>query len=111
MCPCCGHRGLELQGASGQRALRCERCGGDLYTRPPRSYAEMEGIPDDDVSSMEPMWLDAIPAAVLGDDALEIVRPLERPGFGVWRLAGWGLGLITVGFVLGAVCWATFGTL
>ena len=42
----CGHQGRELQGQAGLTTLSCPRCGADLYTRPPRSYAEMEGLVD-----------------------------------------------------------------
>ena len=46
-CLACGYRGAALQGSN--RALRCPGCGTDLYARPPRSYAELEGfVPSDD---------------------------------------------------------------
>lgn len=44
MCPRCGHDGRELQGEAGLRLLSCPNCHGDMYSRPPRSYAEMEGL-------------------------------------------------------------------
>ncbi len=43
ICRACGYGGRELQ----RRHLTqyfCPRCGCDLYARPPRSYAEMEGF-------------------------------------------------------------------
>lgn len=40
-CVACGSEGAQLQGAV---ARRCARCGCDLRRRPPRSYAEMEGL-------------------------------------------------------------------
>lgn len=43
-CPCCGHDGRELQGRRGRMVFRCPGCGADLYARPARSYAEMEGL-------------------------------------------------------------------
>ena len=43
-CLACGHRGPSLQRRSPDRALRCPGCGADLYSRPPRSYAELEGF-------------------------------------------------------------------
>ncbi len=48
MCPRCGYDGAEMQGEAGRQRYECPSCRGDLYTRPPRSYAEMEGL---DVSS------------------------------------------------------------
>jgi predicted RNA-binding Zn-ribbon protein involved in translation (DUF1610 family) len=44
-CLRCGYRGLELQRLDETAAYRCPACGQDLYARPPRSYAEMEGLP------------------------------------------------------------------
>ncbi len=41
-CLACGYRGPALQGPA--RAIRCPGCGADLYARPPRSYAELEGF-------------------------------------------------------------------
>ena len=41
-CLACGYRGPSLQGRA--RAVRCPSCGADLYSRPPRSYAELEGF-------------------------------------------------------------------
>ncbi len=46
MCLTCGHAGAELQPThrASQLVYECHCCGADLYARPPRSYAEMEGI-------------------------------------------------------------------
>lgn len=43
-CLGCGYRGPALQPTGHGRALRCPGCGADLYSRPPRSYAELEGF-------------------------------------------------------------------
>lgn len=40
-CVGCGYDGALLRGG---QAERCARCGCDLAKRPPRSYAEMEGL-------------------------------------------------------------------
>lgn len=45
MCLSCGYRGEELQSPIGD-IVRCPECGEDLYSRPPRSYAELEGFAD-----------------------------------------------------------------
>lgn len=44
-CLRCGYRGHELQRLDETTTYRCPGCGQDLYARPPRSYAEMEGLP------------------------------------------------------------------
>lgn len=46
MCLCCGHDGTELQGQLAATSFICPSCGADLYARPPRTYAQMEGIVD-----------------------------------------------------------------
>ena len=43
-CLTCGYRGRELQGRRGAERLVCPRCRQDLYARPARTYAEMEGL-------------------------------------------------------------------
>lgn len=44
VCLACGYRGRALQGDQTVVAFICPSCGADLYARPPRSYAEMEGL-------------------------------------------------------------------
>lgn len=44
MCLACGYRGRILQGERGLITFQCPSCGCDLYARPPRSYAELEGF-------------------------------------------------------------------
>ena len=43
-CLVCGYDGPELQGRLTDGAYRCPACDADLYARPPRSYAELEGF-------------------------------------------------------------------
>lgn len=43
-CLSCGYDGPSLQVRRGRIALSCPCCGQDLNARPPRSYAEMEGL-------------------------------------------------------------------
>lgn len=43
-CLSCGYAGPELQGDRGRITFRCPACAEDLYARPARSYAEMEGL-------------------------------------------------------------------
>lgn len=44
VCLWCGYGGEALQGPTGRMVFRCPRCGNDLYARPARSYAELEGL-------------------------------------------------------------------
>lgn len=44
MCLGCGYRGPELQGPHGLTEVWCPECGEDLYSRPARSYRELEGL-------------------------------------------------------------------
>jgi len=44
MCLSCGKSDPSLQGESGLHVYECPSCGADLYARPARSYAEMEGF-------------------------------------------------------------------
>ncbi len=43
-CLSCGYHGRALQGERGLSVYQCPACQADLYARPPRSYAEMEGL-------------------------------------------------------------------
>lgn len=43
-CLICGYDGPELQGDTAEGTYRCPACDADLYARPPRSYAELEGF-------------------------------------------------------------------
>jgi hypothetical protein len=47
LCLGCGFDGPALQGGSGEDLSRCPRCGEDLCARPPRSYAELEGLDEE----------------------------------------------------------------
>lgn len=44
MCLACGYSGPEVQGPLALLKYRCPSCQTDLYARPPRSYAQMEGL-------------------------------------------------------------------
>lgn len=44
MCLTCGYAGIELQLSEDTAPWYCPGCGQDLYARPARSYAELEGI-------------------------------------------------------------------
>lgn len=51
LCPACGYRGPDLQGERSIAVLRCPDCGEDLYSRPARSYHEMEGFVEAEVET------------------------------------------------------------
>lgn len=44
MCLSCGFDGSAIQNESREHGWVCPRCNADLYARPPRSYAELEGL-------------------------------------------------------------------
>jgi hypothetical protein len=46
MCLYCGFRHAALAAPGSAAALRCPCCQADLYARPPRSYADLEGLTD-----------------------------------------------------------------
>jgi hypothetical protein len=46
MCLSCGFDGAAIQSDSREHGWQCPRCNADLYARPPRSYAELEGLND-----------------------------------------------------------------
>lgn len=47
LCLSCGYDGPALQGHRAEATYVCPNCGEDLYARPPRSYAEMEGFDEE----------------------------------------------------------------
>ncbi|MGE3109608.1 MAG: hypothetical protein AB7G11_12700 [Phycisphaerales bacterium] len=57
MCLSCGYQGRELQQRDEASAYSCPFCGADLYARPARSYAEMEGLAP--LTSLDCVILDA----------------------------------------------------
>lgn len=56
-CLYCGEDGKAIQAGGHAPAFRCPRCMGDLYSRPPRSYAELEGLelPKPDAANARPL--------------------------------------------------------
>jgi hypothetical protein len=44
ICLGCGYDGAEMQQDGENRVFRCPCCRADLYARPPRSYAQLEGM-------------------------------------------------------------------
>jgi predicted RNA-binding Zn-ribbon protein involved in translation (DUF1610 family) len=49
VCLACGYDGNAIQGHRAESTYACPNCGEDLYARPPRSYAELEGLDEDSV--------------------------------------------------------------
>lgn len=50
MCLSCGYDGAVIQSDHRESGWLCPHCHADLYARPPRSYADLEGL-DDTVTS------------------------------------------------------------
>ena len=61
VCLSCGYDGNAIQGHRAESTYACPNCGEDLYARPPRSYAELEGLEDEDLP--EYVLLDRDPEA------------------------------------------------
>lgn len=57
----CVQCGLSVEAISATQVHECPRCGCDLQARPPRSYAEMEGLFELDEPS--PAMVDAVARA------------------------------------------------
>lgn len=72
-----------MQGSAGLTTRRCPSCGADLCARPPRSYAEMEGIVE--VAGVRQRWASR-PAQTPGISrpmrpAPDPARAVRRAGF------------------------------
>jgi hypothetical protein len=85
-CVSCGYDGSLLLAA---QAERCVRCGCDLRERPPRSYAEMEGLLGQPLST-DPVTADDA-------DSFEVLRGREQ------RLVQRWLAFLFV-VMLGLIC-------
>jgi len=86
VCLTCGYRGAELQREGSAAAFVCPRCGQDLYTRPARSYAEMEGL---SIAGREVMD----PAAGMSEIEAGASTPKRRGGV-VGMVRGWILRVV-----------------
>ncbi len=64
-CLYCGFAGLSVQIASDATSFRCPSCGGDLYSRPPRTYLELEGFVAP-AAAEKPRGVQALLARILG---------------------------------------------
>lgn len=92
-CLTCGYRGRELQGRRGQERLVCPQCRQDLYARPARTYAEMEGLaepvavaePGADSPMKRRVSLLRLAGEIVGV-GLMLVRPATRGGLRARRI-------------------------
>lgn len=105
MCLGCGFDGAAIQSDLREGGWTCPRCAADLYARPPRSYADMEGLND---AASAPAPVSGRPrAAVRGKHVAPIravgIAPMESRA----RLLGPVLLSLTAGTGLGGlVLWA-----
>lgn len=105
MCLACGFDGGALQSDHREGVWVCPRCGSDLYARPPRSYAELEGLAD---STPRP-WAQPAPTGVRHADREQ--RPLSSAGHMplstiiAWSMMCFGLAavILVAGILLGSV--------
>lgn len=100
VCLDCGYRGRELQGLRGESTFICPRCLADLYSRPPRTYAEMEGLEEAVGGLAEPalpVWFAAAaerrrhsrPRTLAGRLLLGLSLPVAAIVTGVRTCLGW----------------------
>lgn len=97
MCLSCGFDGKEIQGDREPCTFSCPSCGSDLYARPPRSYAAMEGF--------------AGPAPADGAPELSVSRRQERRRRKKWHrgaarfesMVVWSIGVLLLMVVAAGV--------
>jgi hypothetical protein len=104
VCCACGYRGRELQGERGLGVFSCPSCGGDLYARPARSYAELEGFIEAKETAVDP---ERVVMPLSGGTSPTVRAQGELPGWMplIERVAAW----VTVGMVVGTALWAVAG--
>lgn len=115
-CVRCGYVSGELQATRTSEGvlvasalLRCPRCDQDLYTRPARSYAEMEGFVERALPPSGPpprrVARGVVPRGAATDNEVLVESGVGESGGGggvrPWVLVV--LGLVTVGAVAGLV--------
>ena len=75
MCLSCGHDGSAIQSENRESTWFCPGCGTDLYARPPRSYADLEGLIESPNTSAGPSRSQApLDQAVLSRDESSMAR-------------------------------------
>lgn len=95
MCLSCGFDGASIQSDSREHGWQCPRCNADLYARPPRSYAELEGLNEPETP----------PAAALRPRAAvrgRHVSPLQGPPSLIERRGPSLAAAVTLALTLGA---------
>jgi hypothetical protein len=93
-----------LHGDLSLTGYRCPACGVDLYSRPPRTYAEMEGLADA-TDSTRAASFDRLSRLLLTAPAVAVEQRRQR------RSRAWGAALVGVGtlVLLGAIAWSFIG--
>jgi len=97
MCLSCGHSGRALQGDRGLTTFQCPSCGADLYARPPRSYADLEGLDE----ALESSYTLSVTC-----DELTDAEPRQRrrhPGRILERVLIWSVAASVLVVLTGAV--------
>lgn len=90
-----------LQGDLSLTGFRCPSCGVDLYSRPPRTYAEMEGLVESPELSRAASF-DRLSRLLLTAPAIAVEQRRNR------RTRVWGAGLVAVGVAVlaAAIAWS-----
>ncbi len=74
LCVYCGFRGRAATNARAKHIFHCPDCGGDWYSRPPRSYREMEALDLPDVAGVAITSAEPAARAPLIGGLLEMLR-------------------------------------
>lgn len=103
MCLSCGFDGRSLQSEHRETGWVCPRCGTDLYSRPPRSYADLEGLSDS--SRLFAAEAAAHEIMVLQNQRAARASRRERAmlAIGLMALAVVAAGLLAAGVVIGVM--------
>lgn len=86
VCLRCGHDGPEMQVDIASAPVACPRCGQDLWARPARSYAEMEGLS----ATVHPRTPAALAEVNVEEPGLGMRSLLGRLKHSILRLIGRG---------------------
>jgi predicted RNA-binding Zn-ribbon protein involved in translation (DUF1610 family) len=96
MCLSCGYRGRILQGERGLITFQCPSCGCDLYARPPRSYAELEGFVVPEPARPPALTIPTPPPS-------RAARGRTRRGVILERLLAWSIAVILAIAIFGGL--------
>lgn len=74
VCLYCGYRGRAARRAKQDHIYFCPVCAGDWYSRPPRSYREMEGLDGSTAAQAPTEAAEPTPRTAIIGGLLELLR-------------------------------------